>query len=476
LEHIRVRETAIRNGEVSFWHASSRRPAVSRRPLPGQTEADVCIVGAGYTGLWTAYYLKKAAPALRVVVLEKEFAGFGASGRNGGWLSGTLPGFRARYAAFGGRQAVEEWQHHLQLAIDDVINVCHEEHIDADVVKGGCLRVATTPAQYQRLGAMLTDERSWGLGDDDVVALSRDELVQRIRVAGALGGLYTPHCARIHPIKLAYGLADAVERLGVEIYEQTSVLSIAPNQAATAVGDVRAKWVVRATEGFTAGLPGLRRTWLPMNSSMIVTDPISEDIWQEIGWGNSETLADLAHAYAYLQRTADDRIALGGRGVPYRFGSSIDDRGATDTRTMGLLVEALNRLFPVTRDIGLAHAWCGVIGVARDWCASVGLDRSTGAGWAGGYIGNGVTTANLAGQTLADLVLGEDTPRTRLPWVGHQSRRWEPEPLRWLGVRSLYVLYRAADRMESRGGPATSPLAKLADLLSGRRQRAEPHR
>jgi glycine/D-amino acid oxidase-like deaminating enzyme len=361
-----------------------------------------------------------------------------------------------------------DWERHLQQAVDQVIKVCADEDIEADIVKGGSLRVATNPAQQARLHSALQEERSWGLGDADVVELTADDVSKRVVVADACGGLYTPHCARIHPAKLVSGLADAVVRQGTQIYENTPVVAVEPHRAQTVAGDVRAKWVLRATEGYTAALPGLRRMWLPMNSSMIVTEPITEDLWSDIGWANMETLSDKTHAYVYLQRTADNRIALGGRGAPYRFGSATDRYGATNGKTIGLLTEALHRLFPMTRGVQLAHAWCGVLGVARDWCATVGLDRSTGLGWAGGYVGNGVSTAHLAGQTLSDLVLGEDTPRTRLPWVGHKSRQWEPEPLRWLGVQSLYALYRTADRLESRGGSRTSRLAKVADLISGR--------
>jgi glycine/D-amino acid oxidase-like deaminating enzyme len=472
----------IRNGEVSFWQASFPSPRQLRDALVGSVEADVCIVGAGFTGLWTAYYLKQAQPSLHVVVVEKEFAGFGASGRNGGWLSDHIPGFRGRYAAFGGgRASVEAWQRQLQQTVDDVIRVCAEEGIDADVVKGGNLQVATSPAQVERLDAALAEGRSWGLGDDDLIALDSAEVAQRITIAGALGGLYTPHCARVHPAKLVNGLADVVERRGTDIYEQSPVLSIEPHRVHTDGGDVRAQWVVRATEGFTAALPGLRRAWLPMNSSMIVTEPLTEDMWQHIGWDNRETLSDIAHAYVYLQRTADDRIAIGGRGVPYRFGSGIDDHGATNGRTIGLLTDSLHRLFPLTRQVGVAHAWCGVLAVARDWCASVGADRESGLAWAGGYVGNGVAMAALGGQTLAELILGHDSSRTQLPWVGHRSPMWEPEPLRWAGVHGLYALYRTADRLESTGGArgtnraavARATLARaaaqVADAISGRR-------
>ncbi|HWJ11459.1 MAG TPA: FAD-binding oxidoreductase, partial [Nocardioides sp.] len=233
-------------------------------------------------------------------------------------------------------------------------------------------------------------------------------------------------------------------------------------------GTVRASYVIRATEGFTPDLRGEHRTWLPMNSSLVVTAPLPPEAWAAIGWEGRETLGDLAHAYMYAQRTADDRIALGGRGVPYRFGSRVDTDGATQTRTIAGLTDLVRRFFPAAAGVPIEHAWSGVLGVPRDWSATVGLDPATGLGWAGGYVGTGVTATNLAGRTLADLVLGRATDRTRLPWVGHRARRWEVEPLRWIAVQALYGAYRAADRAEARGRASTSPLARIADRVAGR--------
>jgi glycine/D-amino acid oxidase-like deaminating enzyme len=231
---------------------------------------------------------------------------------------------------------------------------------------------------------------------------------------------------------------------------------------------VRAPVVLRCLEGYTASIRGQRRTWLPMNSAMIVTEPLPDAVWDEIGWGGSELLGDCANAYCYAQRTADGRIALGGRGIPYRFGSRTDTDGRTQDWTIESLVQTLHALFPATRDVGIDHAWCGVLGVPRDWCASVTFDRVSGLGSAGGYVGNGLTTTYLAGHTLADLVLGRDTELVDLPWVGRRARRWEPEPVRWLSVRAVYGLYRAADRREDAGLPHPSRLARLGDWVTGR--------
>ncbi len=287
-------------------------------------------------------------------------------------------------------------------------------------------------------------------------------------MTGAAGALFYPDCARVQPASLVAGLAEAVTRSGVLLYEGTAVTAISAGRARTAAGDVRARYVLRCTEGFTAALPGQHRTLLPMNSAMIVTGPLSDAAWKTIGWDGCETLGDEAHAYIYAQRTADGRIALGGRGIPYRFGSGIDHDGAVATATVAQLGRILRRMFPATAEAGLDHAWCGVLGVPRDWCATVTMDPRTGLGWAGGYTGHGVAAANLAGRTLADLVRGVPSPLTTLPWVGHRSPRWEPEPARWAGVHGLYALYRAADRLESADrSPRTSLLARAGDLISG---------
>ncbi|MFI5978043.1 NAD(P)/FAD-dependent oxidoreductase [Streptomyces sp. NPDC051452] len=462
--------SSVVNGGVSFWYADDGLPAV-REPLSGDASADVVIVGGGYTGLWTAYYLKKAAPFLRITVLEQKFCGYGASGRNGGWLYNGIAG-RDRYARLHGRDAAVRLQRAMNDSVDEVIAVAGAEGIDADVHKGGVLEVATTPAQLARLRAFHEHELSYGEKDRELYGAR--ETAQRIRVADAVGSAWTPHGARLHPVKLVKGLAAAVEALGVTIHESTPVTEIRPRHAVTPYGTVRAPYVLRCTEGFTASLKGQRRTWLPMNSSMIATEPLTREQWAAIGWDGRETLGDMAHAYMYAQRTADGRIALGGRGVPYRFGSRTDNDGRTQEATIEALREILTRFFPALAGVRVEHAWSGVLGVPRDWCATVTLDRSTGLGWAGGYVGSGVATTNLAARTLRDLVQqdsgqGGRTELTDLPWVNHKVRRWEPEPFRWLGVQGMYATYRTADQRERlRPGLRSSRLAEVADRVAGR--------
>ncbi|MER6035461.1 FAD-dependent oxidoreductase [Streptomyces sp. NPDC001835] len=462
--------TSVVNGGISFWYADDGLPA-AREPLSGDASADVVIVGGGYTGLWTAYYLKKAAPFLRITVLEQKFCGYGASGRNGGWLYNGIAG-RDRYAKLHGHEAAVRLQRAMNDTVAEVVAVTEAEGIDAGVHKGGVLEVATTPAQLARLRAFHEHELSYGEKDRELYGAR--QTAERIRVAGAVGSSWTPHGARLHPVKLVKGLAAAAEALGVVIHESTPVTEIRPKHAVTPYGTVRAPYVLRCTEGFTASLRGQRRTWLPMNSSMIATEPLGDEQWAAIGWDGRETLGDMAHAYMYAQRTADGRIALGGRGVPYRFGSRTDNDGRTQSETVEALREILTRFFPALAGVRVEHAWSGVLGVPRDWCATVTLDRATGLGWAGGYVGSGVATANLAARTLRDLVQQDSgqagrTELTDLPWVNHKVRKWEPEPFRWLGVHGMYATYRAADRRELlRPGAGSSRLARVADRVAGR--------
>ena len=454
------------NGNVSFWYDEIGFP-VPNEPLRESIDVDVCIVGAGYTGMWTAYYLKQAAPELNVVLLEKEFAGFGASGRNGGWLTNSVTGGRDQYVASHGKAAALAIQLAMNNTVDEVIRVCHVEGIDADLVKGGELNVAYNSAQHARLLAWAEDEYSWGF--DEVQVCDRAATMNRISTPEALSSIWHPHCARIQPAKLAQGLRRAIQERGVTIYEKTTVSEIRPHQAITEHGTVTATHVIRATEGFTANLKGVHRQILPMNSSIIVTEQLPDSFWNEIGWNGYETLGDMAHVYFYAQRTADNRIAMGGRGVPYRYGSKTDMNGSAQEATIKTLMQLTHKYFPQTERFGFDHVWSGVLGVPRDWSAAVNYVSSTGEGSAGGYVGTGVTSTNLAGRTLTDLILGHSTELTELPWVNHKVRNWEFEPLRWIATHGLYAANGYADKAEQRSPSSqTSAVASMANLITGR--------
>jgi glycine/D-amino acid oxidase-like deaminating enzyme len=448
---------------VSLW-LDQCADLVPRAPLTGGTDADVAIVGAGYTGLWTAYYLAEADPSLRIVVLEREIAGFGASGRNGGWCSALFPASRAAVATRYGRDAAVELQAAMVDAVDEIGRVAAAEGIDCGYLKGGTLTLARSAAQLERVQAHAAADAVWEL--PGARWLSAAEVRAEVAVPDALGAAFTPHCARVQPAALARGLAAAVEARGVTVYEQTPATLLRPGAVETDAGPVRAPVVVRATEAYTPELPGERRTVLPIYSLVLATAPLPATAWAGIGWSSAATLTDGRHLLWYAQRTADDRIVLGGRGAPYHLRSRTDPAYDRDERVFAELDRTLRTLLPGVGDVPVTHRWGGPLAAPRDWFPSVGYDPRSGLAHAGGYVGDGVGTSNLAGRTLADLVLGRSTERTRLPFVGHRSPRWEPEPLRWLGATAVRRLAASADAVETRTGtPARR--ATLLDRLTG---------
>ncbi len=446
---------------LSLWLDSAGDDLTPRPPLGVAGDVDVAIVGGGYTGLWTAYYLKKADPSVRVAIVEKEIAGFGASGRNGGWCSALFAGKRERIVHTHGRAAAVDMQRAMFDTVDEVGKVAADEGIDAHFLKGGTFNAVTAPPQFQRVRASVAEEREWGFGEDDYAWLDRAEAGARLETEGLLGAAYTPHCARLHPARLARGLARTVEGLGVAVYERSPALSIEDGKVTTPDGSLRAEVVVRATEGYTPGLDGFRRTLLPLYSLMIATEPLPGSFWEEVGWSGYDTFTDGRHLLIYAQRTADDRIAIGGRGAPYHFGSRVENQFDHEPRVFAGLSHVLTALWPSLANTEITHRWGGPLAAPRDWFSSVGLDRTRKYAWSGGYVGDGVSTTNLGGRTLADLILGRATDITRLPWVGHKSRSWEPEPFRWIGTNLALQTMASADRAESRNGKP----ARRADVV-----------
>jgi glycine/D-amino acid oxidase-like deaminating enzyme len=449
---------------VSLWFDQLAEPLTPRPALPGDLEVDVAVVGAGFTGLWTAYYLQAADPELRIAILETEIAGFGASGRNGGWCSALFPVTAATLAAEAGAAAAARQYAAMRASVDEIAKVAAAEQIEADVAVGGTIVLARSQPQLARARAEVAEAEEFGLG---TVLLDADAARARLSATGVLGGTYTPHCAAVQPAKLVRGLARVVEQRGARIFEQTPALAVEPRAVHTAHGTVRAPFVVRATEGYTARLRGARREIAPVYSLIIATEPLPPSTWDAIGLRERETFSDHRHLIIYGQRSADGRMVFGGRGAPYHYASRIDARYDRVPAVFAALQQTLVELFPVLRDVPITHRWGGPLGIARDWHASVGLDRSTGSAWAGGYVGDGVSTTNLAGRTLADLITGRDTDLTGLPWVGHRSRRWEPEPLRWLGANAGLRAMTWADAAERRHG-RPSRMASLVTAMMGR--------
>jgi glycine/D-amino acid oxidase-like deaminating enzyme len=446
----------------SLWLDRVPGPLTPRPSLTGDAASDVAIIGAGFTGLWTAYYLKRHQPDARVVVLEREIAGFGPSGRNGGWVSAGIAGSWSVYVKRHGQDAVRRAERETNRTVDEIGHVVERERIDCGFQKDGTLALAMTAPQASRMRARLAVARGHGIGEEDVRELDRSELDQLVHVPRVRFNLYSPHCARVDPARLARGLAEACERAGVLILERTEAIEIGPRRVRCHQGVVTAEHVIRATESYTTQLPGEKLRYLPLYSLMIATEPLSPAIWSELGWREGLTIRDHRHLFFYAQRTIDGRIAIGGRGAPYRLDRPIDETGERNDAVYRRLRTTICRHFPAAANAAVTHHWGGPLGVPRDWCMGVDYDRATGFGWAGGYSGHGVAAANISGRTLADLVLGRPSDLVTLPWVGHRARRWEPEPLRYLASQAIVNVLASADRYEDR----TDRLARRAALVT----------
>ncbi|MEW2473272.1 FAD-dependent oxidoreductase [Micromonospora gifhornensis] len=442
---------------ASLWLDTLPASLRTRRPaLSGDTRADVVVIGAGFTGLWTAYYLTELAPQTSVLVIEAEHVAYGASGRNGGWCTTEMPALLANLVQRYGPMDAMRFFRAGQRTLDEIERVLAAEEIDCGWRRDGSLYVARTPPQVARLRAW--QDMRLKLGITDMTLLSAAETSERVGIAGALLSGFTPQCAAVQPAAIAAGLAQAVERRGVTVVEGTRAIELRPGVVVTDRGTIRARSVLCTTEAYTAGLPGHARRVLPVISRVLATEPLPEQRWREAGWRDRVTVADSRHQFAYFQRTADDRLLVGGRGSGYRTGSRPQAADRSGERVYARLRESLAESFPALADAPVSHRWSGAYGMHRDGEPGVVYDRDSGLGHAGGYGGEGIALSNLAGRTLAALVTGVKRPETRLFWTGHRSRRWEPEPLRTIGVRGVSALATAADRYEDRFR-RTAPLA-----------------
>ena len=455
---------------ISYWLENANDDLTPRAPLDRGAEADVAILGAGLTGLWTAYYLHRADPSLRIVVVERDIAGFGASGRNGAWCAPDLNISMSRLARLHGEDAARRMQQATYDAVDEVGRAAAAEGIDAGFHKGGEIIVSRGPQGVPSLEESLAEYRRFGFGDKYRL-VGGDELKSRLWIAGATRALVSDDAAVVHPGRLTRGLARLLEREGIAILEQTPVTEVRPRDAAgqatlvTPRGDVRAPVVVLAGEAYLSELEPLHRQLVPLWSLIVLTEPVSDEAWAEIGWQGREVVASTRLSIDYLSRTEDGRILFGGRGAPYRMGSPIrlafDRHGPTHERLRGFV----RAWFPSLRDVRFTHAWGGPLGMPRDWHPTMAFDPATGIATSRGYIGHGVSTTNLGGRVLTDLILGRSTPLTALPLVGHRSRDWEPEPFRFLGIRyAQWALARLDDQIDRTGLPPSG--RSIAERIS----------
>ena len=450
----------------SLWWDSLSKPLKNRESVTSNLDFDVAIIGAGYTGLWSAYYLKQKEPNLKIGVFEGSVAGFGASGRNGGWCSALFPVGLDKLAKQSNRETAIRMQKTMFETVDEVGRIIEKENIDAEWQKGGSFSIARDEIQLKRAKAEAHHYKEWGFSDKDFTLLNQHDAKNKINASNILGTTFTPHCASINPAKLVRQLADVVEKMGVKIYENSKATKFIKNKLYINSYEVNTKFIINATEAYRSEFKKYKRASIPVYSLMIGTEPLSDQIWDEIGLRNRETFADYRNVIIYGQRTKDNRFAFGGRGAPYHFGSKINPKFDQHEKTHHDLLETLIDIFPVIKGVKVTHTWGGPLAIARDWAAHVTLDSATNILSAGGYVGDGVGTSNLAGRTISDLILNKQTDLTNLPWVQHKSKKWEIEPFRWIGVNSTLQMAKIADVVEKKFKKETF-VTKLLSKLRG---------
>jgi glycine/D-amino acid oxidase-like deaminating enzyme len=419
----------------------------------------------GTQGCGRAYYLLKQDPTLRVAIVEKEYVGFGASGRNAGWASAIFPVSLPHVAKTSSEPSARALQAAMNDTVDEIGRVVAAEGIDAGYVKQGFVSLARSSAHLQRARATVHGARAFGLPDQWHL-LDVSEAIDHVAATGVHGALFTEHCALVHPGRLVRGLAETVERLGARIYEDSPAVTLRDGRVLTPGGELRAPVIVRATEGFTPQFREHRRTLVPLYSLVLATEPLPASLLQQTRLTHRLAFNDMRHLRIYARTTDDGRLVFGGRGAPYHFGSKVSSAYDVSAAIHAKLRATVLEFFPALAGVEITHRWGGPLGVPRDWHPSVGLDRASGSAWAGPYVGDGVATSNLSGRILRNLILDLDDDLNALPVVNHRSPKWEFEPFRWMGV-NLGLRAAAFGDAEEQRTNRPSRIAHVLEPLTG---------
>ena len=433
--------------EASVWWSSASHPTFTPGELYRQW--DVVIVGGGYSGMWTAHHLLNSSPDLSIAILEAHQVGSGASGRNGGWASALYPIEDGALAKHASAQSISNLHTELEKSIDEIGQFAAQSQENIAFLKSGSLTVARSNAQFERIKKGLLPRES---------ILDRDQTLKLINMSQTVGSSFNPDCATINPTQLVVALAKSLAQRGVHIFENTFAEITSDGVIKVAGKIIESKFVVRAIEAYHEK----NREQIPIYSLMIATEPLPDEFWNKYGLDNRPTFHENRHLVTYAQRTSDNRIAMGGRGAPYKWGSARSNKSEQHAKIHKQLRETAIQWFPELKNYSFTHAWGGAVTVKRDWAPYLQWDGRFGT--FGGYVGDGVTLSYLAANSMADLILGKNTVRASLPYVGWKSAKWEPEPLRWLGVNLGIKLSELAD-IEEKLTRRPSLLGKLIEKL-----------
>ena len=437
----------------SLWQG--KQDITYRKSISKNDSFDVAIIGAGFSGLWSAFHLKQFQPNLKIAIFEKEYVGFGASGRNGGWASAEYPTSSNRLIKENGLESYKNLRAAITKSIDEIGQIAKSNDWQIDYAKGGSLLFARGNAQLSRISKEIDEEHQ---------LLNKSQTTELLNIPSALGSVFTPHCAALNPFKLVRALADHLEKLGVMIYEQSSVSEIRDKQVEVNGFNVNCTFSIRATEAFTP------RKWMgnrqiPIYSLMIATEPLTNEVIKEIRNSQRATFQEACHLITYAQITSDNRLALGGRGVRYKLFSRLSERSEIDNRMHSALERRATSWFPQIANAKFEYRWGGAVALTRRWQAYLNFDHTTGRAEIGGYVGDGVTLSYLVAKTLAEKMSNVKT--ANLPFIDQRIGRWEPEPIRYLAVNAGFKVTVLAD-YEEKITKRPSLLAAIIDPLINR--------
>lgn len=430
-----------------YWRGTE--PVTPTPPLEGDHDCDVCVIGGGYTGLWTAHFLKQAEPSLRVSIVEADYAGAGASGHNDGFATPTIGHGLANVVRRFGNERAKLGYAAVGRSLVELGRFCRKQSISAELEGSTVHFVATNPEQLRRLERDMTLAQQLGARSALLDAAQAQSVIGCEAIQGAIkqaGMLINPH-------KLARGLAGVVRAAGVSIFEQTPAREFhwrgTRQMVNTPRGRVLADQVVLATNAYQHQFAPFHRQVKPVWSYAMVSEPLPPEWIDQLPWQDRTGFVEVRNFIVFARLTAENRLLIGGGPAVYFYGRDMNMRHIGEQHAWGELRAALARFFPRWREVRFTHAYGGCVAITRDLIPHVGT-FARGIHYAYGYCGNGITATHTAGKVLRDLVLGRETDYTALLFVKGRDPRFPPEPIAWLGAKSLSGLLAIQDRHPSR--------------------------
>ena len=445
---------------ASYWLDRPERPEPRER-LSGTVTADLLIVGGGFTGLWAAVQAAEEHPGRRVVLVERDRLAEHASGRNGGFCSASI----THGLANGADRFPDEMPQLLRMGretLDSIEAAIARLGIDADAERTGELDIANADWQVTDLQDYVSQATLLG---EELALLPGPQARARVISPMVAAAVHDPDVIMLDPAKLAWGLADAAERLGVTIFEHTEITGL--SESATGVtalsgfGRIEASKVILATSASPSLLRRLRLYTVPVWDYAIMTEPLTTEQRASIGWEGREGLADCGPRFHYFRLTADDRILFGGWDALYHYGSQMDSRREFEPAEFGLLAEHLLQMFPTLEGVRASHAWGGAIDTCSRFCAFWDTAMNGKVVSVVGFTGLGVGASHFGARTALDLVDGKITERTELKMVRSKPIPFPPEPLRWIGITLTRRELARSERRQGKRGFWLSAMDKV---------------